>query len=68
MPLVVSGDQDGKVCYSNYLTGEVGGVYGMHSGSVEDIVFCKSEALPYCVSCAIDSNINIYNIKENKVR
>jgi len=28
LPLVVSGDHDGKVCYSNYLTGEVGGIYG----------------------------------------
>lgn len=64
----MSGDNEGKVCYSNYQTGEVGGIYGTHTGSVESIAFSSGEELPFCVSCAIDSVINIYNIKENTVR
>ena len=35
---------------------------------MESIAFCKNDEAPFCVSCAIDSNINIYNIKENKIR
>lgn len=63
-PLCISGDLEGKVCYSNYQTGEVGGCLGTHADSVESITFCKAPEAPYCVSCAMETNINVYNIKE----
>ena len=59
---------DGKVCYSNYMTGEGGGLLGEHADSVECIAFCVSEQAPYCVSCAIDTKIHVYSLKEHKLR
>jgi len=65
-PLVVSGDLDGVVCYSNYQTGETGGTLGKHDDSVECIAFCKSA--PCCVSVGMNPVINIYNLKDSKLR
>lgn len=67
-PLIISGDLKGLVCYSNYNTGEIGGAMGIHADSVESIAFCENPATPYCVSCAIDTKINIYNVKESSLR
>ncbi len=66
--LNVSGDLKSLVCYSNYNTGEIGGAMGIHADSVESIAFCENSATPYCVSCAIDTKINIYNVKESSLR
>lgn len=69
MPMALSGDLNGRVCYSNYLTGEIGGMLGEHNDSVESIAFClKFDHAPYAVSCGMDTNINIYNLKESKLR
>jgi len=62
--LVVSGDLNGQVFYSNYMTGEIGGLLGSHADSVESLAFCKVAS--YTVSCGIDPNINIYF--ENSLR
>jgi hypothetical protein len=50
------------------MTGEIIGNLGSHSDSVESIAICKSEKTPFCVSCGMDTRINIYNIKENSLR
>ena len=65
-PLVISGDRQGKVFYSHYQTGEVGGMIGEHLDSVESIAF--SRTLPLCVSAAIDTHINIYDINTTQLR
>ena len=65
-PVVVSGDLEGLVCCSNYQTGETAGALGKHDDSVESIAFCKSA--PYCVSVGMNPVINIYNLKEQKLR
>ena len=65
----MSGDLSGKVCISNLTTGECAGTLGSHVDSVESITFCKNDdSTPYCVSCGIDTNIHIYNLKEMKIR
>ncbi len=61
--LIVSGDLDGMVCFSNYVTGEIGGSLGQHAQSVEAIAVCKAPELALVVSCAMETNINIYDIK-----
>lgn len=66
--MVVSGDLNGLVCVSNYNTGEVGGVLGQHTDSVEGIAFCLHPSAPYCVTCGMDSEIHVYNMKENGLR
>lgn len=69
MQMALSGDLNGRVCYSNYMTGEIGGVLAEHDDSVESIAFClKHEMAPYAVSCGMDTNIKIYNLKESKLR
>lgn len=65
-PLIVSGDLDGKVYFSHYLTGEIGGLLGEHKDSVESIVFSKT--LPICVSAGIDTTINIYDLNKPELR
>lgn len=35
---------------------------------MESIAFCKGEGQPFCVSCGIDNNIFIYNMKEFRLR
>ena len=67
-PLVVSGDLSGRVCFSNYSTGEKGRTLGQHGDSVEGIVFCKLAELPFFVSVAMDSKIIIYDWKDTKIR
>uniref|UniRef100_A0A7S3IEQ6 Uncharacterized protein n=1 Tax=Strombidium inclinatum TaxID=197538 RepID=A0A7S3IEQ6_9SPIT len=67
-PVVVSGDLSGKVFLSNYNTGEIAGCLGQHGESVESIDFCPSDVMDFCVSVGMDTNINIYNIKEHKLR
>ena len=56
------------VCISNYNTGEVGGILGQHTDSVEGIAFCLHPTTPFCVTCGMDTELNIYNLKENVVR
>ena len=61
-PLVISGDIMGKVYYSHYLTGEIGGLMGDHMDSVESI--CFSKTMPVAVSAGIDTYINIYDLNK----
>ena len=56
------------MCVSSYLTGEVGGILGKHTDSVESIAFCLHPSTPYCVTCGMDSAINVYNMQENSLR
>lgn len=65
-PLLVSGDLQGKVYYSHYQTGEVGGLLGDHADSVEAIAFSRSH--PICVSAGIDTKINIYDLNRTELR
>ena len=67
-PLVISGDLGGRVCYSNFNTGETGGMLAEHKDSVECITFCQNDAAPFAVSCGMDTTINIYNIKDLNLR
>jgi len=66
--IIVSGDLEGGVFYSNYVTGEFGSILATHAESVESIAFCKNPVNPYCVSCGIDTKIIIYDIKKFEVR
>lgn len=50
------------------MTGEGGCLLGEHADSVECIAFCQSEQAPYAVSCAIDTKIHIYNLKDFTIR
>ena len=50
--------------YSNYKTGEIGGLLGSHSDSVECIVSKGNIG----VSCGIDTNINIYDLGKFELR
>ena len=65
-PLVISGDLSGKVYYSHFQTGEVGGLIGDHADSVETIAFNK--VYPVAVSAGIDTNINIYDLTKTELR
>lgn len=56
----------GKVYYSHYQTGEVGGLIGDHTDSVEAIAFSKT--LPVCVSAGIDTKLNIYDLTKTELR
>lgn len=61
-PLVITGDLGGKVYVSNFVSGEPGSVMpNPHADSVESVAFCGSEIAPYCVSCGLDSKLNIYD-------
>lgn len=42
-PMVVSGDLSGRVCYSNFNTGEKRPAIGEHEDSVEGIAFCQQQ-------------------------
>lgn len=64
--MIVSGDLSGKVYYSHYQTGEVGGLLGDHSDSVESICFSKHS--PVCVSGGIDTHLNIYDLTRTELR
>lgn len=61
-PLVISGDESGKVFASNFITGEVSGCIGSHKDSVETIVI--NPVLNIAVSAGIDSKLNIYDLKD----
>lgn len=65
-PLALSGDLNGRVCYSNYNTGEVGGILAEHTDSVESIAICQE--MDFAVSVGMDTNIHIYHMKEHKLR
>ncbi len=65
-PLVISGDLSGKLYYSHYQTGEIGGLLGDHADSVEAIAFSRHQ--PLCVSGGIDSNLNIYDLTRTELR
>jgi WD40 repeat protein len=65
-PLLISGDLSGKVYYSHYLTGEVGGLLGDHTDSVEAIAFSRSH--PIAVSAGIDTKINVYDLTRTELR
>ena len=65
---MVSGDLSGRVCYSNYGTGEKGRTLGQHGDSVESIVFCRDPALPFFVSVSMDNKIIVYDWKDTKIR
>jgi len=67
-PLCISGDLEGGVFYCNYSTGEIGGLLATHADSVESIAFCKNPANNFCVSCGMDTNINIYNVRDQSLR
>ena len=64
--LALSGDADGNVFASQYMTGEIMGCVGKHADSCEAITFSK--ALPIAVSGGIDTNIFIYDIKDFSIR
>jgi len=65
-PLALSGDAEGSVFASQYMTGEVLGRVGKHADSCESIVFSKE--LPIAVSAGIDTNIYIYNLEDWSIR
>jgi WD40 repeat protein len=65
-PMIISGDYDGKVFYSHYLTGEIGGKLGTHVDSVESIDINKH--FPIAASAGIDRNIYIYDLTKNELR
>jgi len=65
-PLLVTGDLSGKVYYCHYQTGEVGGLLGDHSDTVESIVFSKVQ--PLCVTGGIDTHLNIYDLTRTELR
>ena len=65
-PLALSGDAEGSVFASQYMTGEVLGRIGKHADSCESIVFSKE--LPIAVSAGIDTNIYIYDLKDFSIR
>jgi WD40 repeat protein len=66
--MCISGDLEGGVFYSNYITGQVGTILSTHAKSVESIAICENEDTPFAVSCGIDTIINIYSIKEMNLR
>lgn len=59
-PIVISGDLSGRVFYSNYQTGEIGGLLGEHTNSVETL--CINPSLNVAASAGVDTHINIYNL------
>lgn len=65
-PLALSGDAEGNVCASQYMTGQVLGCIGKHADSCEAIVF--STTLPIAVSGGIDTNLFIYDMKDFSIR
>ena len=60
MPVVLSGDEDGRVFASQYLTGEINGVIGTHDDSCESIAISKTQ--PIACSAGIDNKIHVYDM------
>jgi WD40 repeat protein len=66
--MCVSGDLQGGVFFSSYMTGQPGCLLCTHEGSVESIAFCLNESAPYCITCGMDNLIHIINVKESRLR
>lgn len=66
--LCISGDLEGGVFYSNYVTGQVGGLLATHAESVESIAISRHDENPFAVSCGIDVNLHIYSLKDMCLR
>lgn len=60
MPVILSGDEDGRVFASQYMTGEINGVIGTHTDSVESIAISQTQ--PIACSAGIDSKIHVYDL------
>ena len=60
IPVVLTGDEEGKVYVSQYMTGEVNGIIGQHADSCESIAISKTQ--PIACSAGIDSKINVYDM------
>lgn len=60
MPVVLSGDEDGRVFASQYMTGEINGVIGTHADSVESIAISQTQ--PIACSAGIDCKIHVYDL------
>lgn len=65
-PLVLSGGIDGTVYAAHYQTGEIQGMIGKHTDSVESIDIC--EELQLAVSGGIDQQIFVYDLKTLSIR
>ena len=65
-PVVLSGDGEGKVFASQYMTGEIVGCIGEHADSCEAIAF--SRTLPIAASGGMDAKIFIYDLKDFSIR
>jgi hypothetical protein len=63
-PLVVSGDEKGKIFCANYLDGQIFGELGSHKESAESIIIKENTA----VSSGMDGNINIYDLAQMNLR
>ena len=66
MPVVLSGDEDGRVFASQYMTGEINGVIGTHADSCESIAISRTQ--PIACSAGIDSKINVYDMTNFTLR
>lgn len=66
MPIVLSGDESGKVFASQYMTGEVNGVIGQHQDSCESISISSSQ--PIACSAGIDCKIHVYDLSNFTLR
>ena len=66
MPVVLSGDEDGRVFASQYMTGEINGVIGTHQDSCESIAISRTQ--PIACSAGIDSKINVYDMTNFTLR
>lgn len=66
MPVILSGDESGKVYASQYMTGEINGVIGQHQDSCESIAISATQ--PIACSAGIDSKINVYDMTNFTLR
>ena len=64
----MSGDLEGKICATQYKTGETMGVVGQHSDSVESICFNQNSGFPIAVSAGIDTSIFVYDLAKMEIR
>lgn len=58
--MILSGDEKGRVFASQYMTGEINGVIGTHTDSVESIAISKTQ--PIACSAGIDTKIHVYDL------
>ena len=66
MPVILSGDEDGRVFASQYMTGEINGVIGEHTDSCESITISTTQ--PIACSAGIDCKIHIYDLTNFQLR